>query len=598
MNEIVLYSQQTILSAGLFIFIYRLFVRSSNAYNWNRFYLLSTMIVSLFLPYFNISGWFITEKPIIFHAPAIDFSQAITTTPNVTSYQPVQIQNSFSLSDLIITAYSIIAIMLIVRFIWGLLRIYKMARSNDFRKCGILRLYPIKLKTTFSFFNYIFIQPEHWEKPSIDYIIQHEKAHVKQLHSIDNLLTELILVFGWFNPFYYVYRHDLHLLHECQADQVVINSGYDKLTYHQLLLNEVSGNLTYNIVNQFSYSLIKRRFKMISKNQKSRLAGFRILLAVPTAFALLMLFSFTSLEKTTSLIKSNIIQPTIHAVQSSIDKLQNPLQITESTDFSKSKIDADSIKVKQQKIEYPKVDQSILVKTNDGIDKYFPGGSAAWFDYLKKNFKYPQEDAIGGPQGTLGVSFIVSETGEIESVPMRGNGAMNGSEVDEACVKEGLRVVSIMPKMEPIMKNGKAQRVMFTLPIPLGLFTPRLVARPTSYPEPPLEIAEKQPEFKGGFDAMLKFIGDNMKYPQSAIENGIQGTVYVRFVVDKSGKLTNINVERGIGRGCDEEAVRIVQNMPDWNPGVSKGMPVNVNQVVIVKFKLKATYATTDNSQK
>ena len=96
---------------------------------------------------------------------------------------------------------------------------------------------------------------------------------------------------------------------------------------------------------------------------------------------------------------------------------------------------------------------------------------------------------------------------------------------------------------------------------------------------------------------MLKFIGDNMKYPQAAVENGIQGTIFVKFVVDKSGKLTNINVERGIGRGCDEEAVRIVQSMPDWNPGVNKGTPVNVNQTVIVKFKLKATYATTDNKQ-
>ena len=386
MNEIVLYSLQTILSAGLFIFIYRLFVRSSNAYNWNRFYLLSTMIFSLFLPYFNISGWFATGKPIIFQAPVIDFNQTITPPTTITSYQPVQIQNSFSFSDLIITVYVMIALMLIVRFIWGLLRIYKMARSNDFRQNGILRLYPIQLKTTFSFFNYIFIQPEHWEKPTIDYIIQHEKAHVKQLHSIDNLLTELILVFGWFNPFYYVYRHDLHLLHECQADQVVINSGYDKLTYHQLLLNEVSGNLTYNIVNQFSYSLIKRRFKMISKIKQSRLAGFRILLAVPTAFALLTLFSFTSLEKTSSLIKNNIIQPTIQAVQSSIDKLQNPQQITESTDVSNTKTDADTIKVKQQKIDVPKFDQMILLKTNESIDKSFPGGSAAWFDFLKKNF--------------------------------------------------------------------------------------------------------------------------------------------------------------------------------------------------------------------
>jgi len=93
MNATVLYSLQTILSAGVFILIYRLFVRNSNAYNWNRFYLLATMIISLFLPLFNISGWFTVEKPIIFQAAMIELNQAIA---------PVQqVQNSFNLTELI-----------------------------------------------------------------------------------------------------------------------------------------------------------------------------------------------------------------------------------------------------------------------------------------------------------------------------------------------------------------------------------------------------------------------------------------------------------------------------------------------------------------
>ncbi len=171
-----------------------------------------------------------------------------------------------------------------------------MITNNNYEKRGSLKFYQIQRKTTFSFFNHIFIQPEYWESPINDYIIQHELAHVNNVHSFDKILIELILVFGWFNPFYYIFRRDLHLVHECQADNDVVKSGCDKLTYHQILLNQINGNFTYRLSNQFSYSLIASRFKMISNDKQSRYTRFRILLAIPTTLVLLLLFSFTSLK--------------------------------------------------------------------------------------------------------------------------------------------------------------------------------------------------------------------------------------------------------------------------------------------------------------
>ena len=338
---------------------------------------------------------------------------------------------------------------------------------------------------------------------------------------------------------------------------------------------------------------------MISKNKQSRLAGFRILLAIPTAFVLLMLFSFTSLEKNTSIIKINILKPSTNAVQSSIDKPQNISQKIDLETASTFKTKPETIKTSQQNPDPPKYSQSILVKTIEGIDKYFPGGSAVWLDNLKKNFKYPAEDGTGGPQGTVSVSFIVTETGEIESVSLFGKSGigMNMSDVDAACEKEAVRAVSLLPKVEPIIKNGKPQRVEFILPVFLATYAPHPITSPNTYSEPPLENAEKQPEFKGGNDAMLEFIASNMQYPAKAVEKGTQGVVYVKFVVDKTGKLTNIQAERGLGRGCDEEAVRIIKSMPDWNPGLNKGEQVNVKQLLMIKFKLKATYTTIDNAQ-
>ena len=587
MNETVLYSIQTILSAGVFIIIYRLFVRNSNAYNWNRFYLLSTMILSLFLPHINISKWFTIDQPIIYYGSLINLDQPIT----IAASQPVQ--SVFNLSELIMTGYWVIVIILLLRFVWGVLRILELAKNDDYKKIGNLRLYPIQRKTTFSFFNYIFIQPEHWEQPSIDYIIRHEQAHVKLYHSLDNLLTEFLLVFGWFNPFYYVYRSDLHLLHECQADQSVINSGCDKSTYHQLLLNEVSGNLTYIIVNQFSYSLIKRRFKMISKNKQSRLAGFRILLALPAAFALMMLFSFSSLDKTTSLLKNNILQPTMLAVHSTLDKLQN----TELKSNTQPTLPLD------QQIDTAKFNAARRANENRG----FPGGHTAMKKYLETNSKFPPEAAQKGTNSYIKVSFYVTVEGTLKNIKI-------GKGIDPASDKEALRLINAMPKWIPYVKEGKpiVTLIHMDLEIKPNPTNPALPAIATSTglaqgigmtstavaeDDKPFLLVEKNPEFQGGYQAMLKFLQDNMVYPEAAKKAGVQGTVFVKFVISKAGKISNVELLRGIGSGCDEEALRVVKAMPDWTPGENNGQPVPVVFQIPVKFQLTAPTSTGDGEK-
>jgi protein TonB len=84
----------------------------------------------------------------------------------------------------------------------------------------------------------------------------------------------------------------------------------------------------------------------------------------------------------------------------------------------------------------------------------------------------------------------------------------------------------------------------------------------------------------------MKFLQDNIKYPQMARESGIQGTVYVTFVVERNGNVTDVKILRGIGGGCDEEAVRVVQNMPKWEPGKQRGKPVRVQFNMPIKFTL------------
>jgi protein TonB len=97
---------------------------------------------------------------------------------------------------------------------------------------------------------------------------------------------------------------------------------------------------------------------------------------------------------------------------------------------------------------------------------------------------------------------------------------------------------------------------------------------------------EQVPEFPGGLDKFGAYLGKAIRYPAVARENGTQGRVIVTFVVEKDGSLTDIKVTRGIGSGCDEEAVRVLKNSPKWKPGIQNGRPVRVQYSVPISFTL------------
>ena len=105
----------------------------------------------------------------------------------------------------------------------------------------------------------------------------------------------------------------------------------------------------------------------------------------------------------------------------------------------------------------------------------------------------------------------------------------------------------------------------------------------------PYTFVEEKPEYHGGMEALAKFLGDNLKYPHLAKESGILGTVIVQFVVEKDGSIGEIKVIRGLGGGCNEEAVRVVTMMPKWIPGKQHNKSVKVVCQLPLIFKLKAS---------
>jgi protein TonB len=112
----------------------------------------------------------------------------------------------------------------------------------------------------------------------------------------------------------------------------------------------------------------------------------------------------------------------------------------------------------------------------------------------------------------------------------------------------------------------------------------------TAPPPPPqdeiFDVVEEEPTFPGGEEAMQSFIKKNVKYPDMSIQMGDQGKVYVRFVVEKDGSISNVSIARGVTPELDKEAMRVVKMMPNWAPGKQRGRAVRTNVVIPIVFKL------------
>ena len=145
-----------------------------------------------------------------------------------------------------------------------------------------------------------------------------------------------------------------------------------------------------------------------------------------------------------------------------------------------------------------------------------------------------------------------------------------------------------------ITKNKKANglwwRLLATLSVLAIMFTINTTAmaqnKKTSN-DKVFEKVEDMPEFPGGEQAMMKFVSENVQYPEEAKEKEISGRVLVGFIVEKDGSVNEVKIVRGIGGGCDEEAVRVVKAMPKWKPGKEKGKPVRVSYMMPFTFKLQ-----------
>ena len=499
--------------------VYRFLFRNSNRLYFNRFFLLTSMLLALAMPLLGLlSGielpQMATLKQNMFNGMMLN--EVIVTPDGQPVLPEVTVTTDttpsrFSVWQVMGGIYLLGVVVMTLLFLIKLGRLIALIIRSPKRKMdGFTAVFTGKEQGSFSFFRYAFFPSENVDSD----IMRHEMSHIGHHHSWDILFAEVMMIVQWFNPFIYLYKKELQSLHEYQADRDVVATGIDKKNYMMLILQQCTAVDFSGMSNNFSLILTKKRIKMITRNEKAKGLWWRLLATLPVLAILLIANTKVTAQ----------------------EKQVNP----------NPPVDTDTYQIVMY--EYDDEDR---IPVNDTVMMNEDGS----YTEIKRE---PEVDPETGKMRTK-VSFA---TYDKDGKPAPG----------------GFHI-----KSEP----GEGDGVVYHITPQQGF---RFLAEPDN--DSIYQIVEQMPKFPGGESALMEYVGKNVVYPEEAKEKEIQGRVFIGFVVEKDGSIGEVKVLRGIGGGCDEEAVRVIKGMPKWKPGIQKGKPVRVSYQIPIYFKLDTPQKT------
>ena len=568
-----------------------LLMRGETFHRFNRWLLLSIAVFSMVLPAVNFS----IESPMARFSSVIEqlvvgdtgvndevaivveepLVQMIVTDKisegEITLWQHI---TSLDALEWVLVVYVIVALLLVVRLLYMYVRIVAILRSGvreDISLYGVksrarLTVHSADYKP-FSWFGWMSISRTDLDECGRE-ILTHEAAHVQCRHSFDILFADIIIILQWFNPMAWIMKSLLKDIHEYEADSAVLTAGVDAKSYQLLIIKKAVGARLYSIANSFNHSLTKKRITMMYKEKSSLWRCTKALYIVP--LAVLAACSFSS-------------------PKSDVEDKGNEKIVNTATDGEISNLD---VQVSRDGREVVDV---LNVRKDPEVAAEYPGGTPALMRFLSTKVKYPKEAEKRGEQGKAYVQFVVKSDGNVDYVQIA---KTSGSKVLD---DEAVRVVKSMPRWTPAKQDGENVSSMLTLPVAFKLGDVPTVAvdapegknevvdvKITAVDEEIYQVVEQVPEFKGGMDALMKYLSSNINYPQEAKDKNIQGKSLIRFVVEKDGSITDVEVARSSGNDLlDQESMRVVKSMPKWNPGKQSGRAVRTRFVLPVMFRLQ-----------
>ena len=528
------------LATGVFYSLYCLTFRRDHWLQLSRAYLILLLAFSLVYP--------LLQLPEIIDAPEpffLSYSSPIvipaSTSPSL-GEEPMSMTTaidwSWWLTAIYLTGMAITLLILLIQFSLQAIRLRRMPNI----------VYLDDETKPYSFFNHIVIGTQAMSEEELRLVMAHEGEHVRRRHTLDVLVMRLLCCATWFNPFAWLMLGELRAVHEYQADAAVLTtfSGHTPSPLWGTPPN-LGGELD-------SHPNSSPKLGEVDAEGGRRSVYLHLLFKQTTGFGyghITNNFNSINLKKRITMMNKTksrfgawkaLAALPVAALLMMVGCQNTPLT-GDTLDTKKYNIPDGSYLVSDGHVSYVDVfkDGRLISRHLDGL--------------------------VEIPLDKIGEMDILNETNSLATV-------------DKAAEKHKeykyVRVIRLKNMAEPPEVMTDYYELCYSNDSTCQ------VAR-----EIEGESVSTLPTYIGGEEAMYKYIAENLRYPEQAKADGIAGRVQVSFVIEKDGSVTDVEVVRGIGHGCDEEAVRVVKSMPRWTPGTLFGKPVRVHYNMPFAFKLQ-----------
>ena len=391
---------------------YKLMFTGDTFFSWRRATLIGMYFVAILVPVMDFSAWLSNSEGMT--SIANEYATVVLPAVSISSEG-----GGVLLWELIVLiVYSVVACVLLLRFLWQLASIILLKNNSQTSYICDTEVYLLTDdEGPFSFFDWIFINPERHKSDEIEEIMMHELTHCQQFHSIDIIFSELFCIIFWFNPFVWLLKREVRLNLEYLADNSVLANGKDNKEYQYHLLGLTYRKNVATISNNFNVLPIKKRIKMMNKKETKGFLKAKYALYIPLVAMLLAVSNIETIAR-------------------------NVTKLTASVELQKKP-----------------TKESERVFTVTEVMPTFKGNLYQW---LSENLRYPKDAVSRKEQGRVIVRFIITAKGEVIKPEIVRS-------VSPSLDKEALRVVSKMPAWNPGRNGNKKVATRYTLPVNFSL---------------------------------------------------------------------------------------------------------------------------------
>ena len=553
MGIFFVYILKASLCLALFYLFYRLLLSKETFHRFNRIALLGLLVLSGVVPFIGVT---MQEAPEVSQTflSLEDMMVPVGERLDVLDETPKR----FPWNALAFLIYALGILFFLVRHLWSLGRMLRLLRASRKEEMeGGITLFVHKERVApFSWMKMISVSEDDLAENG-NAILTHERAHIHNRHSWDLLLAEGCVFLQWFNPAAWLLKQELQTIHEYEADEWVIRNGIDAKTYQLLIIKKAVGARLYSIANSFNHSSLKKRITMMIKKKSNPWARMKYLYVLPLAAVAVAVFARPEVSNQFDEISSVKVNDLTSIVKA------EEVKSAEKTSDEKFKVSGTVLEESGAKI--PVIGASVIIRgTNSGTLTDFDG-------------KFTLNGVKKGD--VIMVSFVGYQT---QSVVVKDEKPLTILMKDDVQEMRELTVTTDPSKQEegPKLENT------------VSVYEVRIedLAKPSETPqkegEMVFQVVEEMPQFPGGIQEAMDFLGTHIRYPVSAQEAKIEGRVIVGFVVGKDGSVSDVKVVRGVDPELDAEAMRVVKMMPKWIPGKQRGKTVNVKYTMPIMFRL------------